>query len=134
MTPTNSAVAAASIVAVVLLGIVTLFQLALALGAPWGQAAWGGGHRGVLPAGIRVASGVVAVLIYPLIAMVILVTAGTVRVAGVPAAGSSTMWVLTGFFALGAMANLASRSKVERLWGPVSLVVAVCCGIIASGV
>ncbi|MEX0863473.1 MAG: hypothetical protein WD269_01195 [Acidimicrobiia bacterium] len=133
MTPTDSTAAAASIVAVALLGIVTLFQFALALGAPWGQAAWGGGHRGVLPAGYRVASGVVAVVIYPLIAMVIVVTAGTVRVAGLSAAGSAAMWVLTGFFALGAVANLASRSKVERIWSPVSSVVAVCCGIIASG-
>ena len=134
MTPTDSAVAAASIVAVVLLGIVTLFQLALALGAPWGQAAWGGGHRGVLPAGFRVASGVAAVVIYPLIAMVILVTAGTVRFAGLPPAGGAAMWVLTGFFALGAMANLVSRSKVERIWSPASAGVAVCCGIVASGI
>lgn len=43
------------------------------------------------------------------------------------------MWVLTGFFALGEMANLASRSKVEQIRGPVWLAVAVCCGIIASG-
>jgi hypothetical protein len=41
------------------------------------------------------------------------------------------MWVLAGFFTLGALANLASRSKVERIWGPISLIVAVCCAVIA---
>jgi dihydrofolate reductase len=31
-----------------------------------------------------------------------------------------------------AVANLASRSTIERLWAPVSLAVAVCCALIAS--
>jgi hypothetical protein len=44
------------------------------------------------------------------------------------------MWVLAGFFALGALANFASRSKRERLWGPVSLAIAVCCGLIAAAI
>ena len=30
-----------------------LFQVALALGAPWGALAWGGQHGGTLPAGYR---------------------------------------------------------------------------------
>jgi hypothetical protein len=41
------------------------------------------------------------------------------------------MWILAGFFSLGTLANLASRSRIERLWGPVSAVVAVCCAILA---
>jgi hypothetical protein len=44
------------------------------------------------------------------------------------------MWVLTGFFAIGSVANFASRSKKERIWGLVSLAIAVCCAIIAIGV
>jgi hypothetical protein len=43
------------------------------------------------------------------------------------------MWALTGFFALGAVANFASRSPIERIWGPVALGIAVCCGIVALG-
>jgi hypothetical protein len=34
----------AAVIAVVLLGVVCLFQIALALGAPLGKAAWGGEH------------------------------------------------------------------------------------------
>jgi hypothetical protein len=38
------------------------FQLALALGAPWGAAAWGGANEGVLPTGLRVGSAVAVVV------------------------------------------------------------------------
>jgi hypothetical protein len=47
---------AAAIIATVLLLILNLFQLALAAGAPWGAAAYGGGWEGVLPRGIRINS------------------------------------------------------------------------------
>ncbi len=36
------------------------FQTALAAGAPWGAAAWGGAHPGVLPESLRVSSAVSA--------------------------------------------------------------------------
>src|SRR4051794_16738071 len=45
-----------------LVGIAT-FQAALAAGAPWGEAAYGGANAGVLPAGQRISS-VVAVPVY----------------------------------------------------------------------
>jgi hypothetical protein len=38
------------------------------------------------------------------------------------------------FLRAGALANFASRSKRERLWGPVSLAIAVCCGLIATSI
>jgi hypothetical protein len=44
------------------------------------------------------------------------------------------MWVLTAFFAVGALANFVSRSIIERIWGPVTLGLAVCCGLIARGI
>ena len=121
----------AAIVAVVLLAAIGVFQIALALGAPLGFAAWGGRHGGVLPAGFRVASGVVGLVAYPLIGLFVLASAGVIQADWMPGTGSTGMWVLTGLFALGTLANFASRSKRERYWGPVSLVIAVCCGIIA---
>ncbi len=118
-------------VAVVLLGVVSVFQIALALGAPLGNAAWGGRHDGVLPFGLRIASAVVGVLVYPLIGAFVLASAGLVEADWMPGTGKVGMWVLTGFFSIGAIANFASRSKAERYWGPVSLAIAVCCGLIA---
>jgi hypothetical protein len=66
----------AAMLAVVLLAAVGVFQIALALGAPLGYAAWGGRHGGVLPGGWRVASGVVGVVVYPLIGIFVLASAG----------------------------------------------------------
>jgi hypothetical protein len=121
----------AATIAVVLLGVVSVFQIALALGAPLGNAAWGGRHDGVLPVGLRVASAVVGLVVYPLIGAFILASAGLIAAAWMPGTGQTGMWVLTGFFGLGAIANFASRSKAERIWGPVSLAIAICCGLIA---
>lgn len=121
----------AGIVAVVLLGIITLFQLALALGAPWGAAAWGGGHPGRLPGRLRLASAVVALVVYPFIGLSIIITSSPVQIRPIPGTGVVWMWVLAGLFTVGAIANFASPSRIERIWGPVSLAIAICCAVIA---
>ncbi|HSJ71392.1 MAG TPA: hypothetical protein VLA29_07100 [Acidimicrobiia bacterium] len=123
---------AAAVIAVVLLAVIGVFQIALALGAPLGSAAWSGQHEGVLPIPLRIASGVAAVVVYPLIIIYVLAASGLVDLDWMPIR-SLGMWVLTAFFGIGAVVNLASRSRVERLWAPVSLVIAVCCAIIALG-
>ena len=125
---------AAAIVAVFLLGVIVVFQAALALGAPWGAAAWGGRNPGVLPTRLRIASGITALVIYPLIALVILAAAGLIDDAWLPVDRGVAMWVLAGFLALWALLNLVSRSPRERIWGPVALAIAICCAIIALGV
>lgn len=123
----------AAIAAVVLLLVIVAFQAALALGAPWGFAAWGGRHPGVLPRRLRIASGIAALIIYPLIIVLVLAAAGLIDADWLPVDRSLVMWVLAGFLALGALANFVSRSPRERFWGPVALAIAVCCGIIALG-
>jgi hypothetical protein len=121
----------ATIVAVVLLGVIVVFQVALALGAPLGYAAWGGRNPGVLPMPLRIASGVAALVIYPLIIVAVLASAGLIGSDWLPIDGTILMWGLAGFLALGALANFASRSPRERPWGPVALAIAICCAIIA---
>jgi hypothetical protein len=118
-------------VAAALIGVVTVFQLALALGVPAGAAAWGGSNKGVLPTRLRVASGLVAVLFYPPVAILLLDASGVIDVGW--DVSSLWIWVLAGLFGLGALANFASRSRVERWWGPVSAAIAVCCVVIALG-
>lgn len=95
---------------------VSAFQGALAAGAPWGAASWGGGHDGVLPVGLRCASGVAA-----------LVFAGIAPVAAGKTLGSR--WrrrVLLGtgvYVAVGTVANGLSPSPVERaIWLPLSVI------------
>jgi hypothetical protein len=122
----------AAIIGGILLGIVLVFQLALAAGAPWGSAAWGGQHPGVLPTNLRLSSLVVGLVVYPLLLVTVLSGGGLLDIPW-PDPGPATMWFLTGFFGLGTFANLASRSKVERIWVPVALGTAACCAVIALG-
>lgn len=121
----------AGIVAVALLAAVLAFQLALALGAPWGAAAWGGAHHGVLPKRLRIASAFAGVVAYPIIIAVVLAASGLIDATWVPVDPTIAMWILAGVLGVGALGNFASRSPRERLWGPVALAVAVCCAIIA---
>jgi len=95
-------------------GGLSAFQAALAMGAPWGAAAWGGGHPGVLPGQLRLASGVTA----PVVAGVAAVAVGRLL------SGRSRRRVLLGaaaYTGVGIVANGVSPSVVERaVWVPMS--------------
>lgn len=117
---------------VMLLGVIIVFQMAVALGAPLGKAAWGGQHEGVLPKRLRIASGVAALVIYPFILVAVLGSAGFIEGDFLPWNDRQLMWLLGGLFMLGGIANLVSRSTIERYWAPVSIAIAICCWIIAS--
>lgn len=121
----------AALIASTLLGVVALFQIALAGGAPFGRASWGGQQPGALPPRLRVMSGVAGAVVYPAIIATVLAAAG---VAGnwLGSAAQPVMWVLTAIFGVGTVMNAISRSRLERLWAPVVLVIAVCCGVLAS--
>jgi hypothetical protein len=123
----------AALIAVALIGALVVFQLALALGAPFGAAAWGGQNPGVLPRNLRIASAVVGLVLYPIIAAVILAAAGLIGDEWLPVDPTVAMWILTGFFAVGTVVNAISRSPPERIWAPVSAVLAICTAIIALG-
>jgi hypothetical protein len=121
----------AALIGTLLLVVLMAFQLALALGAPWGAAAWGGRNPGVLPTGLRVASAFVGVVVYPLIALVILAAGGAIADDWLPIGRTVVMWILAAFFVLGTVVNAISRSPIERIWAAVSLALAVCCAVIA---
>jgi hypothetical protein len=122
---------AAATIAIVLFGIVIVFQALLAAGLPWGAAAWGGQHPGVLPAGLRVASAASVVVVYPLMILYVIDSADLADISWLPGSGAAAMWVLFGFFVLGTLTNAASKSRIERIWAPVNLVLAVCMLVIA---
>jgi hypothetical protein len=115
----------------VVLALLSIFQSALALGAPLGRFAWGGRHR-VLPARLRVASAV-SILIYGLIATIAWDRVGAIDVFAEPIS-EVAMWVVFGYFVLGILMNGISRSKPERYtMVPVSIVLAVLSFLIAMG-
>ena len=123
---------AAAIVAASLLAVVALFQIALGLGAPAGEYAWGGRIRGRLPTPLRVTSLVAGFIVYPIVVLLVLRAAAVVDIDPVPDVGRAGMWALAGLFVVGGALNLISRSKRERLWGPVSLAIATCCGVVGA--
>ena len=120
----------AAIAFVTLIGVLVLFQLALAFGAPWGRFAWGGQHPGVLPLGYRIASGV-SILIYGFIALLALDRAGVAAV--FPNVFSQVgIWLVFVYLTLGVVMNAISRSKPERYaMTPVALALALLALLIA---
>jgi hypothetical protein len=106
-------------VGAVLLLAVAVFQVLLALGLPFGEAAWGGGHR-VLPRKLRVASAV-AGAVWAVAALTVLERGGVLSSGIGPAVTRPAVWVLTALLALGTLMNAISRSRIERLiWTPVA--------------
>ncbi len=108
----STAPVAAAVVATVLLAALAVLQIGVACGAPWGRLVWGGQHR-VLPRRLRVASAV-SVVLYAAFAGILLARAGVIPGGGTGPIEVAT-WILFGYFALGILANLASRSRAERL-------------------
>jgi hypothetical protein len=109
-----------------------IFQAALAAGAPWGHAAWGGGDAH-LSAGQQDASAVAAV-IYVAAALIMLCRAG-----GIWRARSNAvllrwaLWFLAIAMAMGSVPNLASQSRWENLiFGPLAVVMAALCIVVAG--
>lgn len=99
---------------------IAAFQIGLAAGAPWGALAWGGSHPGTLPSSLRAASAGAAL------------TWGAVTWAvarmDLPPTVASRPWLmsLSAIGGIGTLLNLISPSGAERIWAPVSLVVALC--------
>jgi len=122
---------AAAYLAIAVMTGVVLFQIGLAAGKPWGRAAWGGQHSGILPRRLRIASAIVAAAVYPLLIAYIASSAELAPGRALPGAGAAMMWALAGFFVLGAVMNAVSRSPIERWWAPVALLLAGCCALVA---
>jgi hypothetical protein len=123
----------AALAAAIGFSAIAIFQCALALGAPFGRASWGGTYE-QLPSSLRIASAV-AVGIWLLATWIVLRRAGF-RVGSLvplPAAFASWgTWALVGMLPLAALLNFASSSQWERfLWGPLSLTLAVLCFLLA---
>ena len=110
---------------------IALFQAALALGAPLGTAAWGGTHPGALPPKLRVASAF-ACSFWLFAALVVLERGGSEIVSLPPTLARWGTWVLVVLLPIGAIMNFASASRWERfVWGPIALVLAGLCLVVA---
>jgi hypothetical protein len=100
------------------LGGVAAFQVALAAGAPWGRASYGGAHSGVLPRRLRgVSAG--AALLYSGLSVAVAHRHTPVKVRRHVLAGITTL------MGVGAIMNGISPSWPERaIWTPTTVVLA----------
>ena len=120
----------AAILAAFGLAGLALFQAALALGAPLGHAAWGGADA-QLPTPQRVGTGI-AVIVWSLAALVVLECAGLLGRSEPRSFARWGAWSIAAVCGVSALANFASGSVYENvLLGPLALVLAVLCGIVA---
>ena len=114
----------------VLIAFVVAFQLALALGAPWGEMAMGGKFPGRLPPRMRIAA-LVQMVVLVFIALVVLTRAGVI-LDEFSSLSKSVIWAVVVFSLVGAILNTITPSKKERmLWAPVSLVLLICATYVA---
>jgi hypothetical protein len=101
-------------------GLVICFQVALSLGAPWGELAMGGGFPGVLPPAMRVACIVQALVLVGATLVVLSRSGQTLR--GWHRVSRLLIWPIVGLLAVSAMLNFITPSPLERLvWGPVAV-------------
>jgi hypothetical protein len=99
--------------------IAVAFQLALAVGAPWGEYAMGGRYPGRFPPPMRVAAIVQAALI-AVLAVIVATRAGLIDT---PLDAPLLIWGAVAFSAVSLVLNALSRSPGERrLWVPIALV------------
>ncbi len=123
----------AAIIMAIIQVLVALFQLALVLGAPMGEYAFGGQNVGKLPSRLRVGSAVSFVVLLA-IAGHYLAQAGVFTPLLPADLNSIANWVLVGFNILGLiMHGISRRTKERNMWVPVLLLSAVLAVIVALG-
>jgi hypothetical protein len=127
----TSLVDSAAILGAVVVCALSIFQISLAAGAPLGHAAFGGENK-VLSKKLRIVSAASAI-VFVAAFYVILARSGLFGGASKSLAlVRAGIWVLVVIFGLSTIANVASRSHVERrVMSPVALLLAVCCLTVA---
>jgi hypothetical protein len=128
--PTPLVRAASSIAAAIMAGL-TVLEIGLAAGLPWGKAAWGG-TQSVLSPGMRLAS-VGAAAVWIAASLLVLRLGGRRVWSPLPNRWIRTaVWIIAAYAALMVLGNGASGSSAERaIMTPTSLVLAVTCGLAA---
>jgi hypothetical protein len=113
-------------------GIATLFQLALAAGAPLGSVAMAGKYPGRWPASMRVVALVQAALLFAL-GGVVMVRAGLVFPGWLETA-STLIWGVVAISSVSFVMNLITPVRLERLlWAPVGAGLTISSLVVALG-
>lgn len=119
-----------SIVAAILLGIASVFEVLLIIGLPLGEFTMGGQHK-VLPPKFRVMAGL-SIVSQLFAAVIILQAGGCISLWFTQKVTRIICYVFAGYFVLNMIMNLCSFNKKEKyVMTPLALVEAICFGITA---
>lgn len=99
-------------IVIVISAVITLFQLLLAFGKPWGNLAWGGKHK-KLPTSLRIGS-FISAIIFILAIIVVLEKSKIFILINSDFLINVLLWIFTLIFGLSVIGNLTSKSKVEK--------------------
>jgi hypothetical protein len=120
---------AAFIYALVSAGVVA-FQIALAVGAPWGAFAMGGAFPGQFPPALRIAALVQAILLGGMV-FVVLARAGLIFPSWLRVS-RWLVWLVVAFATLSLFLNLITPSAGERaIWAPTALLLLLSSAFVA---
>jgi hypothetical protein len=135
--PASAVVHVAAVASACLIASVVAFQGALAMGAHWGAAAYGGRFvedDGQLPPRYRLSSAIAALFLSGA-AWLVLLAGSVIDLGPVPERVSAlTMWPLAILFAVNTLGNLSAKHPLER-FGASALTagLTVLCVVIAVG-
>ncbi|NTU59126.1 MAG: hypothetical protein HGB00_09495 [Chlorobiaceae bacterium] len=116
--------------AVVSAGVVA-FQIAMALGAPWGAYAMGGVFPGRFPMAMRIAALVQASII--LLWILVVLSRTGLAFPGLSRPSRKLVWLAVAFATIGLLLNLVTPSAGERIiWAPVAFVLLICSVLAAT--
>ncbi len=101
-------------------GIVVVFQGCLAIGLPWGAASMGGKYPGKYPPKMRVVALANMVLLGTL--MVVVLSEAELVLPNLSSFSKYAIWFVVVFSGIGTVLNTITRSKIERIWAPVSAI------------
>lgn len=120
----------AAILTSVLLFLLIIFQLLLVIGLPFGRFAYGGKYE-KLPKNLRIMS-LIAMGIFIFGILIVLERATLLTIFNNEILTTIVVWVFAVYLTLNTLMNVASKSKWEkRIMTPISLIIAVCCYILA---
>jgi len=110
-----------AIIFIVLAVFISVFQIALAFGAPLGEFTMGGKFPGKLPPKMRIAA-VIQVFILIGFTLIVISKSG-LALQNIYSISKFAIWIILAFFVFGSILNLSSPSKKERfVMGPLNLI------------
>jgi len=119
----------AAIIAVVLFTGMSIFQLLLVLGLPFGRLAYGGKYE-KLPSKMKITS-LISIVIFIFASLSVLERAEIIIILNNPMFVTAFVWIIAVYLAFNTLMNAISKSKWEKLIiTPISLTLAICCFLV----